>query len=440
MSNKLAIHGGTPVRTKCFPSQNTMDEKEINAVIRIMKSGRLSGYRANWGKEFWGGPAIQALEAEWQKRFNVKHAIPCNSASSGLQIACGAVGLKQGDEVICTPYSMTISATAPLIWGATPVFADIEPWLYCLSPESVEERITPDTKAIIATSIFGQVYDPRINAIAKKHNLMVIEDAAQAIGSFYKQWHFISQDDDGKLEKAEFKYAGTMGDIGIFSFNYGKHITAGEGGMIVTDNDDLALRCRLIMNHSESVLNDMQLANDKQYDILSDMKHIPGFNMRLGELQAVIISEQLKKFDKLLTQRLDNVQVLKEGLEQIPAITFSPTRENCTHSYYCCTFQWNSELANDLHRDTFINAVKCELPPRIHRESEDVQIGAGYVKPIFLMPIFNKERGLCPVCEDLWENKLFLTLYHAPNSTPFDMKDVVDAFFKVWEYRNEFKK
>ena len=155
--------------------------------------------------------------------------------------------------------------------------------------------------------------------------------------------------------------------------------------MIVTNNDDLALRCRLIMNHAEAVINDMVLGDNNYPNI----KNMFGFNMRMTELQAAIISEQLKKFDDLLDQRLDNVQTLMKYLEDIPAITSSPTRPNCTHSYYVCSFTWNSERADGLHRNDFINAVKAELPPRIHRESEDVQIGCGYIKPIYMMPIFN---------------------------------------------------
>jgi len=468
---KLAIHGGTPVRTKPFPSQNTIDDNEINAVIEIMKGGRLSGYRANWGKEFWGGAAIQKLEEEWKKKFNVKHAIPCNSATSGLQIACGAIGLGPFDDVIVTPYSMTCSATAPLVWNAIPIFADIEKNFYCLDPKSVEERITPETKAIIAVSLFGQPYDIRINEIARKHGLMIIEDAAQAIGSTINDLSAGIRMTEGPTSiESPMQFAGTLGDIGVYSFNYGKHITCGEGGMIVTNDDSLAIRCRLIMNHAEAVINDLEgtgsMGDHKTIEQLNsfDLKHnMLGFNMRMTELNAAIISEQLKKFDALLNQRRNNVHVLSNCLSKIPPITFSPTRPDCTHSYYVCSFQWDATLADGLHRNDFINAVKAELPPRIHRESEDIGVGSGYIKPLYLFPLFQNKKlyedcgeypfnmfksgihndsylkGSCPTCEDLWENKLFLTILHAPNSTPDDMKDVCDAFEKVWENRGELK-
>lgn len=452
--SKLAVHGGNPVRKKPFPSQNTMDYHEYEAVIDIMRKGRLSGYRASWNKEFWGGPAIQALEEQWQKKFNVKHAIPVNSCTSGLQIACGAIGLEPGEsQIIVSPYSMTCSATAPLLWGATPVFADILEKYQSLDPKSVEEQIGPRTKAIIVVDLFGQIYNSEINKIAKKYNLIVIEDAAQAIGS-----HLYGKDTPNRNETIA---AGTLGDIGVYSFNYGKHISAGEGGMIVTNNDELAMKMRLLMNHSEAVINSAQLETLRSDHILNkiNFNHMFGFNMRMTELSACIISEQLKKFDDLLCQRLNNVQILNYYLNEIPPITPYPTMPKNTNSYYVCSFEFDNKKSDGISRNTFINAVKAELPPRIGRENEDCGIGNGYIKPIYLMnlfqdrkqqkkfqksafatfPITNYEKGSCPVAEDLYENKLFLTILHAPNSTTEDMKDICNAFEKVWENRDELK-
>jgi dTDP-4-amino-4,6-dideoxygalactose transaminase len=420
--SKLAINGGTPIRTTFFPSQNTIGQTEIAAVIKVMKRGRLSGYRGNWCPEFMGGPEVQRLEKKWEEKFNTKHAIAVNSCTSGLQVACGAIGLGQDgyEQVVVTPYSMTCSATAPMIYGAVPVFADIEPDNYCLSPASVEARITPFTKAIIVVSLFGQPYDLRINEIAEKHGIPIIEDAAQAIGSFNHE-----------------HYAGTLGDIGVYSFNYGKHITCGEGGMIVTDNDDLALCCRLIRNHAEAVVagmgSEIDLARDARV-----YKRLVGFNMRMTEIDAAIVQHQLDKFDVLLEQRLANVEYLQRRLEAIPAITATGPRENCTHTYYALPFQWDDQRAEGLHRDRYIEAVKAELKPRMGREGEGVPIGCGYIRPLYTMYLFDKTGDVrCPVCEELSYKKLFLTLYHAPNSTMADMAYVGDAFEKVWEYKKE---
>ncbi len=444
--SKLALFGGPKVREHLFPSQNTYGPEEEAAVMRVMKEGRLSGYRANWGDCFYGGPEIRALEEEWAKRFNVKHAIACNSATSGLFIACGAVGVT-GKEAIVTPYSMTCSATMPLAWGGIPVFADVEEDYFCLDPVSVEAAITSNTKAIIAVSIFGQSFSPKLYQMAQRHNIPIIEDAAQAIGStIYCYWKK-SKDgnviDDGCDSYHQTFCAGTLGNIGVYSFNYGKHLTCGEGGMIVTDDDQLAMKCRLLMNHGESVQNDMQEqklyksgAGEIGYD---ESLNLFGFNLRMTEIQAAIAHVQLSKFDKLLAQRLGNVKALNMALETIPAITPAKIRPNCTHVYYVQSFKWDSTKADGLHRDRFIEAVKAELTPRAGRDNEGVPIGCGYIKPINQMPAFQSRGYDChlPVVERLWKDELFLTLLHAPCSNERDMKDVSEAFHKVWKYRRE---
>lgn len=208
--------------------------------------------------------------------------------------------------------------------------------------------------------------------------------------------------------------------------------------MIVTDDDELALKCRLIANHAESVVNDMW--NESKERLLGrifgrDM--LVGFNIRMTELQAAIISVQLDKFDSLLEQRMENVNHLIVDLDNIPAINCNLVRQDCTHTYYVLPFQWSQEVGEGLHRDVFIRAVKAELTPRLDRDGEGVQIGCGYIKPIPLMPLFGMGKGICPVCEYLWSERLFLTLLHAPNSTTQDMKDVSNAFFKVWEHKKE---
>ena len=180
---QLAINGGPKVRTELFPSQNTFDNYELIAAMKTINTGRLSNYRANWTEDFYGGPRIKELEKNWSNKFGSKYSIAVNSATSGLIAACGAIGLQPGDEVIVTPWSMTCSATAPMIFGALPVFADIEEDYFCLDPEDVKRKITKKTKAIIIVSLFGQPYNQKINDIAKEHDLYVIEDAAQAPGA-----------------------------------------------------------------------------------------------------------------------------------------------------------------------------------------------------------------------------------------------------------------
>ena len=187
------------------------------------------------------------------------------------------------------------------------------------------------------------------------------------------------------------------------------------------------------MNHGEAVINDMNEVEQWGLDL-----SLFGFNLRATELTAGVARIQLTKFDKLLEQRMANVQYLNKALENIPAITPAKIRDNCTHSYYVQAFKWKDKA---LHRDKYIEAVKAELTPRIDRDGEGVPIGCGYIRPINKMPVF-KSRGYdcnLPVVEKLYNEELFLTLYHAPNSTIKDMQDVAEAFQKVWDNKNELK-
>jgi len=414
----LAINGGQKVREKLFPKQETVGKEELDAVNRVFKGERLSYYRGNDGENFMGGPEIQAFEKEFSDKFNIKHSLAVNSCTSALQIACLAV-LKPGDECIVTPWSMSCSASAPLVAGAIPVFADIEPEHFCLSYESVKEKITPKTKAIIAVDLFGQPFDYRIRELADKYGIIVIEDAAQAIGSAY--WNIEAWNSWDK------HYAGSIGHIGCFSFTQGKHLTAGEGGMITTNDSELADRMAMIRNHAESVNNDRK---DKNKVIDSSLN---GYNLRMTEIQAAIMREQLKKLDRFIELRNNNVQLINklfEGMEDL--FTPAPIRANCSHSYYVSAYLFNDTNKYGVHRDRYIDAVKAELAGEEIRIDKGVPIGCGYIKPLYRFPIFG-EYDPMPVVEDLWNNKLFLTTLQQNNLDMEDIQDIGKAFRKVYD-------
>lgn len=429
----LALLGGTPVRTEKFPGYRVMGQEEKDATARVIDSGVLSGFIAGWHENFWGGPEVRALEEEWAAHFRVKHAIAVNSATSGLMAAVGAVGVEPGDEVIVPPYTMSATAVAPLVWNAVPVFADLEPRGFCLDPVSVEARITPRTRAILAVDIFGHPYDAEaINALARKYGLAVIEDCAQAPGATYRG-----------------RFAGTLGNLGVFSLNFHKHIHCGEGGVVVTDDDDLALRVRLIRNHAESSLDNSGI---------TDLRNMVGFNFRMTELEAAVARCQLRKLDRVLPERQENCAYLNDRLGEIPAISPTWVREGATHSYYFHALTFDEGVAG-VSRNRFIDAVRAELPVTELREKEGVNLRSGYVKPVYLLPMFQERQaygskhcpfvapwhegnvsyapGICPVCERLQSSEIFVHELMRPPFRREDLDDVVRAFEKVWEHRKD---
>lgn len=425
----LAINGGKKIRTKLFPKYNNIDKHEIDAVTKVMENGTLSKFIGAWCDDFYGGDKILEFEAKWSEKFNVKHSISVNSNSSGLITALGACGMGLGDEVIVSPYSMSISATAPLFYNATPVFCDLEKNNYGFDIESLKKAITEHTKAIIVVHIFGCPSNlNEIMEIAKEHNIYVIEDAAQCPGAIYNG-----------------KFAGTIADIGVFSLNYHKHIHTGEGGMICTNHNILANKMQLIRNHAESIVENKGEIN---------LVNMLGFNFRLTELQAAIGIEQLKKLDKELEIRQSYAKLYDEALSKFDFIE-TTILDNRTHSYYIQAFRFDEKKAG-ITRDTFINAVKAELMPVEKREKEGVPIYVGYVRPLYLLPIFqekiaynqkgfafkdtiNYQKGLCPNVEALHYHELFSHDFTRSPLTIDDVDNIISAYEKVANNINELK-
>lgn len=276
--NKPAILGGNKTRIKPFPKRITMSEKEKKAVAEVMDSDVLSAFFGSPGELFLGGPKVKEFEKKWAKMYGFKHAISVNSWTSGLMIALGSVNIEPGDEVICSSFTMSASASCCFYYGAIPVFADVNKDNYCIDSKSFESKITPRTKAIIVVHLFGGIANmDEILEIAKKHDIKVIEDAAQAPGVKYKN-----------------NSVGALGDIGGFSLNYHKHIHTGEGGMLVTNDDEIALKAQAIRNHGENILESMEIENTSNFF---------GGNFRLTEIQSAIGIHQLDKLDSIVLHR-----------------------------------------------------------------------------------------------------------------------------------------
>ena len=269
--SELALFGGKPILNQTFPAYYTVNTEEKTAVDSIFANKELlSDFLGRAGSKFLGGRHVKVLEKAFTEYFGTKHAVSFNSATTGLQAAVTALGIGPGDQVIVPPYTMSATASAVLLNNAVPVFADVDE-TFCLDPESVEKNINAQTKAIFVVDLMGGTpkFD-RILEIAKKYNLKIIEDCAQAMGASYK----------GKL-------AGTIGDIGVFSFNIHKVVQCGEGGVLITNNDNYALRAQLVRNHGEAVVNDMIVEG-------GEFEAIVGSNYRMSELHAVVALEQFK--------------------------------------------------------------------------------------------------------------------------------------------------
>ena len=419
--SKLAICGGSPVRTKPFSRSITTGEEEVAAASRVLRTGLLSGFVGSPGPEFLGGPEVRALEDAWSQRFEVKHSVTCNSATSALMMAVGAAGIGPGDEVIVSPYTMSATPTAVLIYGGVPVFGDIEPDCYCLDATKLEARITPRTKAILTTDIHGQSSDvDAIRAIAKRHQLLVITDTAQAPGAKYKG-----------------RYAGTIGDIGVFSLNRHKNMQCGEGGVACTNDDELALRLKLIRNHGENVVEKPEFQP-------RSLANMIGFNFRMTEVEAAIAHEQLKKMDPLNAHRAEFAAFFNERLSRLPFFRVPAVRSGCTHVYYMYNGLFDEARAG-VSRKAFVDALRAEGVP----------VWGGYLKPLYLEPVYQKQiaiggqgfpfvgphysgkvdyaKGICPVAEDYWEHRTITNPYVYPPLTLADAKDITDAFEKVGE-------
>jgi perosamine synthetase len=413
----LALYGGTPVRSEPYPSHTTTDAKDREAAIRVLKSGILSDFEGSNNQWFLGGPEVKAFEKEWAEYFNVKHAIGVNSATSGLMAAVGAAGIGPGDEVITSPWTMAATAIAIVVYNAVPIFCDIEPDTFCMSPSSFESRITSRTKAVMPVHIYGHPAEmDEIMLVAHKHSLTVIEDAAQSPGIHYK----------GKM-------TGTIGHMGISSLNCHKIIQTGEGGVVTTNDDDLALKLQLIRNHAEAVIA-TGLA-------VKSLVNMIGWNYRMNEIEAAIGREQLKKLDALIQRRRKIVDYITIKLSKYDGLILPAIREGCEHSFYRYPLRIDQ------------NKIRVSAPRIVEAlNAEGMDFYAGYL-PLNQFPIYQQQVGFgakgCPFKCPWYEGDpdySFDSLHNVKHAMQWsfstevirpplnfnDMDEIDRAFEKVW--------
>src|SRR6266446_6342420 len=356
---------------------NTIDQKEIlSASLTVQEAADnhspLSGYI---GSSSFGGTWCTILEASWRETFGIKHAIAVNSGTSGLLAACMAVGVEHNDEVIVSPYTMSATAAAPKVLGAKIVFADIEPETFTIDPVEVSNAITPKTKAVIATNLFGHPAHLReLRDICDDRGVYLIEDNAQAI-----------------FAKEDGVYTGTIGHIGIFSLNVHKHLQVGEGGVCITNDAGLAKKMREAMNHGEM------------------RGGILGLNLRMTEVTAAMAYEQLQKAPEIMTRRRYIAETITSYMAGLP-ITVPVVRPGCEHSYYC----WAGLLDEP---------VRGPLPGPFK---------AGYVKPLWFLDAF-KGTGSRPAGNVVENIEHRIVLVEICSIDPIDSKiiEIVEQLGRV---------
>ncbi len=402
-----------------FKKFNTYNDKEIKAALKVLKSGHLSGFIGEWQEEFYGGKNVKLMEAKFSKFYEVKHAISVNSWSSGLICALGAIDLNPGDEVILPTWTMSACATSILHWNCIPIFADIDKKTFCIDTESIKKNISKKTKAIMAVDIFGLSSNlDEIKKIAKKNNLKVITDAAQAPFSNYKN-----------------KIGGTIGDIGGISLNYHKHIHSGEGGVILTNNKLYSEKMKMIRNHGEAVLR-----KRKKFPLINMI----GNNFRMGEIEAAISIVQLKKLKKIIRQRIIIANYLTDKLSNIDGLLLPKKHKDNTNVYY--TYPIILDEKKKFDRKKILKYLKKEGLEGF---------GGGY-QNLHLLPIFQKKiaygknhfpwnspfnkrnisykKGICPVAEKMHDK-----LHIGFGISHFDL-DYKDIDYIYSKFKKVFKR
>ena len=301
--SKLAINNGEPVTGEAFPPWPYFTPQMIQAATEPLKSGKCN---------YWTGPLGMEFEQKFAEWCGARFGISTSSGTTALHTAMGGLGIGPGDEVIVPSYTFIASSMSVAQAGAIPVFADVEPCSHVISAESVEANTSPQTRAVIVVHLYGEVVDmDAINAVARKHNLLVIEDSAQAPGATYKG-----------------KKVGTIGDIGAFSFCQSKHITTGgEGGCVITDDEDVAWRCRAFRDHGYDVEQRMKLLELEAR--LPYIHNTIGYNFRMTEMQSAIGLEALKIIDTWnLPNRRRNGEYLIDRVKDIPQVIKLPVHND----------------------------------------------------------------------------------------------------------------
>jgi dTDP-4-amino-4,6-dideoxygalactose transaminase len=400
-TDRLALLGGTAACDFEWPRWPIHDGSEEHGLLDVLRSG-------NW----WYGENVRRFEQEFAAFQGAAYGVTCTNGTTAIEMGLRALGVVPGDEVIVPPYTFIATATAVVTLGAIPIFADIQPETLCLDPEDAAQKVSPRTRAIIPVHVAGRIADvERINELANKYHLAVLEDAAHAWGS-----------------QLGGQGAGTLGRCGTFSFQISKNITAGEGGTLVTNDQELADLCRSFSNCGRTA----GCAWHEHQNL--------GSNLRMTEFQAAILLAQLARLDEQLARRQQNAALLDELLIDARAIRqLAPTPDMTRRSYHMYVFRLD-ECELGISRKLFLDAV----------QAEGVPASEGWYQPLYRNGVFaNAHQGprhgilaplaglgvdyrnvACPVCEAVCRDAVWIP-QHLLLGEEWQIRRLADAILKV---------
>ena len=392
---QLAIFGGTPVReTPIYYGRQFIDTDDIEAVVETLKSDYITC-----------GPKVEELEQKLCEITEAKYAVVVSNGTAALHLAAMAAGIKEGDEVIVSSITFAASSNCVLYCGATPVFADIDPYTYNIDPESIKKLITPKTKAVVAVDFTGQAVKlNEIREICKEHNLILIEDAAHSLGTYY-----------------EGQAVGSIADMTTFSFHPVKTITAGEGGAITTNDEELYKKLRLLRTHG--ITRDSEEMVNPTGEIWYQEQVTLGYNYRLTDFQAALLISQLKKLPAFSMRRKEIVEKYDDAFVMMPELRIQREilESNTTRHLYVI------RIVPDK-----LNCTRKEFFDALYAENTRPQV---HYLPVYWHSYYQKlgyEKGLCPNAEAYYEEAMSIPLYFSMSDK--DVEDVIKAVKKVVEY------
>ena len=391
---KLAIYGGRPTRETYLPyGRQTVNNDDIDSVVKALKGDYLTT-----------GPYLKEFEEKVAKYVGAKYAVAVVNGTAALHMACFAAGIKEGDEVIVSPMTFAASANCVLYCGGTPVFVDIDPNTYNIDPDKIEEKITSKTKAIIPVDFAGQSVDmDKIKSIADKYGLIIIEDAAHALGSEYKGVK-----------------VGSQADMVEFSFHPVKPITTAEGGIITTNNEELYKKMVLFRAHG--ITRDSELLEENHGPWYYEQQFL-GYNYRLTDVQSALGTSQMNRIEEFIKRRRDIVNKYNNAFKNIKEVVTPYQAEFSYSGWHIYVIKIRPELLTGTRKEIF-EAL----------QAENIGVNVHYL-PVYLHPYYKAlgyEKGICPNAEDLYENMITLPLF--PSMTEKDVEDVIDAVNKVVDH------